>query len=220
MNSNNLRQRSYPCNAGLLVKLRQQKKWTQSQLALEAGYSVRLIAKAEAGHPISLDTIEILAEALSSPQQMISPEDLMCSPVQLAREFMAVMYRHGKDTVDHILHFLDPDPEFHVAGDPDIVPFAGIYRGIPEVRRLFGLFFSVMEVPADHDPFPELHFVGNETDVVVWGMSWLHPVGRPLVSPMPISHLLRFRQGKLYFLEDRFDVAEASKLFTTGPCLS
>lgn len=207
------RQRSFPCNGNLIASLRQKKQWTQLELGKAAGYSERLIGKAESGAPLSLPTIENLAEALSTPDQLIQAEDLMCSPVQLAKEFIVALYRHQAQTLDAISHFLDEACEFHIAGNPQEIPFAGVYRGHDEARQLFERFFAVMTVPLNHDPMPYLHFVGNESDVVVWGESWLQPFGMPITEPMPITHLLRFRKGKLYYLEDRFDTEAAGRIF-------
>ena len=57
--------RSFRCNGNLLRFFRDRKGMTQSQLASESGYSVRLVGKAEAGQPIRMETVEVLAEALS-----------------------------------------------------------------------------------------------------------------------------------------------------------
>ncbi|MFN3148584.1 helix-turn-helix domain-containing protein [Bremerella sp.] len=63
---------TYKCNRDFLRELRLNNGWTQAELAKRAGYSERLIGKAESGSPIARDTIVDIADALSeSAQQRI-----------------------------------------------------------------------------------------------------------------------------------------------------
>ncbi len=203
--------RSFVCNAELLVFLRERKSFTQQQLAEEAGYSERLISKAEAGQPISTTTIDCLAEALSSADQPVYPEDLVTDPVHLSKEYFAALHTKGKGVVDAIKHFLHDDVIFRIAGDPEHIPFAGEHIGIDGIKRVFGLFFSLLEAPANHDHLSDYRYVCQGNEVQMWGESWIHPIGQPLEKPIPISHRFVFERGKLILMEDIYDTLAGSR---------
>lgn len=209
--------RSYPCNVDLLAFLRERKGWTQQELAAASGYSERLVNKAESGRPISTSAIETLADALSTDGDPVYLEDLVCDVVALAKEYIAALYVHQAQIVDNIRHFLDDDVVFRVSGDPAVVPFAGEFRGIAEVERGFGVMFSVLEAPRDHDYAACYSYLAKGKEVIVWGDSWLHPIGRPLKEPMKISNRLTFQKGKLVLFEDVFDTLHAARALTDGP---
>jgi transcriptional regulator with XRE-family HTH domain len=85
---NQIRNVSHVCNPELLVFRRRRKGWTQFELARAAGYTERLISKAESGRPISRQAIVDIAEALSFPDHPLAPEDLICNPLTLARQYI------------------------------------------------------------------------------------------------------------------------------------
>jgi len=199
------RKRSYTCNPELLVFLRDRKGLTQQQLAKAAGYSERLISKAEAGQLISTTAIADLAEALCLSDEPVHPEELITDPVKLAKEYIAAVYTQGKGMVDAIRHFLDDEVVFRIAGDPEQIPFAGEHQGIAAVRQAFDIFYSILEAPADHDYLSCYTFLGQGNEVTMWGETWIHPIGQPMEKPISISHRMVFRRGKLILLEDIFD---------------
>ena len=84
--------RSYPCNMRFLKQCRENRNWTQKQLAQRAGYTERLIRKAESGRNISVGTIDDLATALSTTEQQIFPEDMITCYESLARSFTDAWY--------------------------------------------------------------------------------------------------------------------------------
>ena len=201
----NQTQQSYSCNSKKLSSLRRERNWTQAKLAKVAGYSLRLINKAESGRPISIEAVEVLAEALSTTNEKISPQDLIASPTTLSKEFIFGMYRHANLLIQHTSYFLDDNVLFRFSGDSKEIPFAGEYRGIDNVGIAFNIFYSVLESPVNHDPSKWYDFIEHDNDVVVWGKSWLHPIGRPLKKPVEVSILMRYEAGKLVLFDDRFD---------------
>lgn len=200
------------CNPVLLKSLREKRRLTQSALAAAAGYTERLIVKAESGATLSRETIEDLAAALSTPNEQIYPEDLTTDLIQLAQAYLHAIYTYQKDAVSHIRHFLDEDIVFIIPGDPAILPFAGEHRGPDAIHDAFQIFFSILEVPPDHDHRPHYRFLCQGTDVVVWGKSYIRPIGHTMPEPMPISNLLQFRKGKLYCFQDQYDTQLAEKV--------
>ncbi len=203
--------RSYACNPELLVYLRERKGLTQQQLAEVAGYSERLISKAESGQAISTAAVADLAEALSSENEPVYPEDLITDPVSLAKEYMAALHTQGNGIVDAIQRFLDDEVIFRISGDPKHFPFAGEHCGIEAVRRVFEIFFSILEAPADHDHEANYKYVGQGNEVILWGESWIHPIGQPMERPIPIAHRFVFERGKLVLLEDVYDTLAGSE---------
>jgi steroid delta-isomerase-like uncharacterized protein len=54
--------------------------WTQHDAAARAGVSDRLIRKAEAGQPIGLNSINLLAQLYSTPERRVTPRELLAEP--------------------------------------------------------------------------------------------------------------------------------------------
>lgn len=205
---------STACNAELLKHLRDKRGYTQAELAELAGCSERLIVKAESGRPVSQATVESLAAALSHEHTTVHPEDLTSEPLALAKKYMEAFHYQKANLVDAIRHFLEPEIIVRICGDPAVVPFAGEHHGIEAMDRAFKIFFSILEVPEDHDFSEHFRYIAQGTDVVIWGESYIHPLGQPLERPMTVSNLLRFRRGKLYYLEDNYDTHLASEVLS------
>jgi len=191
---------------------RESKAWTQRELAKAAGYSERLVSKAEAGQSISAAAVADLAGALSTAESPIYPEDLIVDPVQLAKEYIAAEHQQPGRVVDAIRHFLDEEIVIRLAGDPATIPFAGEHRGIAAVERVFELFYSILEVPAGHDHTPWYQYLGQGNEVIIWGKSWIHPIGHPMEKPLDLVHRMKFRRGKLIEVEVVFDTLEGSRV--------
>jgi len=207
------RRRSYPCNAELLNFLRERRGWTQFEFAAIAGYSERLINKAESGRPISTAAIEILAETLSTPDAPVYFEDLICDNIGLAKEYIDQFHVHQKNAAHAIRHFLDDDVTFWVSGDPKVFPFAGEHYGFEGVNHFFQAFFSVLEVPENYDYKAGYSYLAQGQDVIIWGVTWVHPIGTPMDKPVVLTHKLTFRKGNLVRLEDLFDTQKAAQVF-------
>jgi transcriptional regulator with XRE-family HTH domain len=207
----NLR-KSYVCNGDLLRFVRERRGWTQRELATAAGYSERLVNKAESGRAISAAAMNDLAEALSTGEQPIYPEDLISDPLALAKEYIAAHYVHQKNIIPEVRHFLDENIVHRLPGDSAVIPFAGVCHGIDELDRTFQIFFSLVEAPANHDYESCYKYVAQGNEVMICGESWLHPIGAPMSEPMLLTHHLKFRRGKIYFIEVRYDTHLARQL--------
>lgn len=203
---------TYRCNAAQMKHFRERRRFTQDELARRSGYTVRLISKAESGRSVSSDTVEDIAEALSTEEEPVYPEDLISDPVQFARLWIEATYRDGVDAHKAVAGQIDPDAVLVINGDPTQIPFAGEYRGPEGFREMLGKFFAVLECPPGHDPTPHYHFIGAGNEVIVWGRSWLHPIGRPMDEPIDVSIRMQFSRGKLVRFEDRFDTQAGGKV--------
>lgn len=204
-------QKSYACNGGLVSFLRQKRGWTQRELAKQSGYSERLVSKAEASQPISASTVSDLADTLSDGDDLVHPEDLVSDPVAMAKAYIAAEYEHPGNNVDRIRHFLDENVVMRLNGDPEVIPFAGEHHGIEGVQRAYDIFFSLIEVPPNHDWRPWYKFASQGNEVIVWGQNWMGPIGHPLTKPLQLVHRFVFRRGKLVIKEVLFDAAEGAE---------
>ncbi len=115
-NSNPNAGRSLPCNGKLISQLRKQLGWTKGELAQRAGFSERLIVKAEAGQNLASSTVHIIALALGEAGLDLCAGDLAADPAALAREFFLSTYKHGPRTLDVHAHFISPHLVVHFQG--------------------------------------------------------------------------------------------------------
>lgn len=207
------RQRSVPCNGELLSRLRKQLRWTQAQLAQRAGYSERLIVKAESGASIAVQTLSTLCDTFGEAGVTAELEDLMNDPAARAKEFIHSLYFEEADVIDKTLHFLHDDVVFRFQGDPDVFPFAGEHNGIDAARNAFGLFFSVLEVLDDKSELDEYEYLSTGTGAVIFGHSTFTPRGGKLDEPIKIAVRVEFQKGKMILFDDRFDTQAGERAF-------
>ena len=202
-----------PCNGKLISQLRKKIGWTQGELARRAGFTERLIVKAEASQNIAPSTLSIIAEALTEGGESVVLQELSADPAILAKEFFLSTYNHGPKALDVNRHFISPDLVVHFAGDPTVFPFAGSHMGIEAARKAFELFYSVIQPPKDHSEIESIQFVSTGHGALVWGETWAHPIGVPMSGPMKFAIKLDFRNGLMTVFDDRFDTLEGAKYF-------
>ena len=142
---------SYTCNGDYMKYLRKRRGWSQRELKNASGYSERLISKAEAGGSIVLATLIDLAQTLSTPQEIVLPEQLMFHPIAIAKSMTHATYVLQRNMVSRMQHLIAEDFVLEVAGDLRAFPFAGRYVGIEGFREATDQFFSCMEVPVNVD---------------------------------------------------------------------
>jgi transcriptional regulator with XRE-family HTH domain len=205
--------RSVPCNGKLISHLRKQLGWTQNELARKAGFTERLIVKAEGSQKIAASTLQIISATFCEAGATVSHADLSVDPPALAKEFFRTMYKQGPDVIEVNKHFIAPDIVVHFAGDPCVFPFAGTHIGIEAARLAFITFYSVLQPPEDHSDLDRFQIVSTGHGALVWGETWFHPIGKPMQRPMKIAVKLDFRDGLMTLFDDRFDTQEGAKLF-------
>jgi len=195
-----------------ILFFRKQRGLTQKQLAKMAGYSERLVRKAEAGGSLSSLTIRDLAAALSDDGVVVHPADLICSPESLAREFMAAFSEFQAEMITHVEHFLDPQAMLLCAGDPKKIPFAGQWQGVDGFERWVRTFFATLVRPVKDFYQPEVLSHGNT--VIMWGQDlWGRDLGDApdlTFPPIWVTQRYEFRQGRLTQFEHRFDTESGS----------
>ncbi|MCA9185351.1 MAG: helix-turn-helix transcriptional regulator [Pirellulaceae bacterium] len=206
-------QRSYRCNGELIAARRIGRDWSQAELGIRAGYSARLVAKAEAGEKIATQTIDDIATALSTPDEPLYPEDLICNPKGLALEFVENLKRYQGDVVTHCRHFLSDDIEFFMPGDPQILPFAGRHVGIEAMDRACRLFFECVEI-VDMDRWTTDFTITDGNQVVV--AQWIPAQARGLAAKGLIAektelvvYRMVFERGMIVLFDDQYSAHSA-----------
>ena len=204
---------SFPCNGAYIKHLRKRMGWSQRQLKEASGYSERLISKAESNGRIVLATLIDLAQALSTPQEMVRPEQLIHDPVAVAKSITHATYVLQRNMFSRMKHMIADDCVLEAIGDPDQFPFAGRYVGAEGFRVAIDKFFSFMEVPKNVDYtqwYDYFQCPENENVVVIWGQSWIHPIGKPLLRPLDITQRVEIENGKIVYFENRYDASSTS----------
>ncbi len=205
--------RSTPCNGRLISLLRKQLGWTQSELAERAGFTERLIAKAEASQNIAATTLKIIAQTLSEAGTDVSTQDLSAEPAALAKLFFLSTYECGPHCLEVNSHFISNDIVVHFAGDPSVFPFSGTHSGIDAAKLAFAKFYEVIAPPKDHSEVENIQFISTGHGALVWGETWAHPIGMPMAAPMKFAIKMDFKDGLMTMFDSRFDTLEGAKLF-------
>lgn len=194
-------------NGKQVAGFRRLKGLTQKQLAKIAGYSERLVRKAEAGGSLSAQTVRDLASALGHEGVTIFPEDLICSPEQLALDFLKAFGEYQTEMLTHVKHFIDPEIILVCAGDPKKIPFAGEWIGHEGMDRWVRTFFATLLRPEKNYYKPSVLSHGNT--VVTWGQDLAHVPNLPALS-MWVTQRFEFQQGKLIRFDNMFDTESGS----------
>jgi len=205
-------ERSVPCNGELVRHHRNRRGWTQPELAKESGYTTRLIAKAESGGALDCDTIETLADTLSTEPTSVYPEDLVYFPKLIARKILENYAEHERDCAIHCQQYLAEDFVLVVPGDPAILPFAGEYKGFAGFDEFWENFFSVMRRYDKRVIIDSMRVIAEGNEVVVMTNEIAaHVAQKETATPTPIGFIFEFERGKLKRLEDHFDAASAQQ---------
>jgi transcriptional regulator with XRE-family HTH domain len=201
--------RSLVVNGDLLRSLRQQRGLTQRDLALAAGYSERLIRKAESSGGLQGDTIEVLATALSTPQQRIYPEDLISFPEELARKMARAFASSHTEFAGQLDALCDPEVSGWCAGDPAAFPFAGPFAGIRGFANFWRSFFSVYRRPAPSHFAPS--FLVEQNEVIAIGKDKWHVGTTDVTTDIWLVFRMTFQRGRLARFEFFFDTLGGSR---------
>lgn len=194
-----------PCNPVLLRRLRRKRGWTQSQLARIAGYTVRLISKAETGHRISLATIEDLAEALSSDQEVIYPQDLVFDPSSRTRECMAWLQQPSAAGLGDLQQWLDEEVELHIYGHRKVKHCPPSSIGRAEVMNAFHYLWQ--EIGTRCVDLTDVHWAGSESEVTIWSKLSDRSRNNERAGLVQTCCFLEFRRGLIGRIDLMLDAA-------------
>ncbi len=132
-------------NGPELRALRVARGWTQSELAKSAGYTERLIRKAEKGGHLDASTILNLAEALSTPESPVTTTQLTMDIASIARKWVESFDQRRREMLSEIEPYLASDFVFVCPGDPEMAPFVGIWNGADGLQKWLNAFFDFFE---------------------------------------------------------------------------
>lgn len=184
-------------------ELRQQRLargWTQLMLAKKAGYSERLVRKAELGGTLDVATIQNLAEALSTPNDIVPAESLTLDIAAIARKWVETFDTFKIDMLSEMAPFFSEDFVFECPGDPQMAPFVGIWVGVVGLQQWLNQFFGFF----DKNLNVEVEYaVGEETVIARWlAICTYQGVECP---PVRINMTFRFKDGMISRIVDDYD---------------
>lgn len=200
------------CNRKLVRELRLQRNWTQVDLAKATGYSLRVIAKAESGKPISQKTLEALAQALSTQQRSISVKDLLSCSLSITKQFCQQFFSTTNEELEQLTALLHDEVEFEIVGDPAKFAFAGTFQGRDGVLKFRNLFLAEVSVSPAWQPLEQLHFLPDHFEVFVWGKRSLTHRKTQVTFDLSLSQVFQFRCGKICFMKEVFDTARMAEM--------
>lgn len=192
--------RSIRTNGNSIRRFRLDRGWTQQQLAKLAGYSPRLIRKAESCGPLDLETVRNIAEAFSSSGSIVTLQHLTLDIRAIAVQWMDALNRDGPAMVSSVEHLLAEDFVFYCPGDPAVAPFVGTWHGAEGLRNFWELYFAIFNrVPNETIEY----CVGNDL-VVARFMETAYVAGQ-LYGPLRINMCFTFKNGLIQRVDDDYD---------------
>lgn len=199
--------RYYSVNGRALRKVRLDCQLSQSELGKRAGYSERLVRKAESGGSLELETIQCLVEALRLLGAEISVEQLLYDQLAMAKTVVEGYDKLGPNMMKDIAHLLTPDFIWYCPGDPKNTPFAGEWRGANGLQEWLDIFFGTFtRMPGSLHPE---YTVGNNHVCAHYSDTlYLKGVALP---PFWVNLHFVFRNGLIRRIDDQYDTKAASE---------
>ncbi len=200
--------RFHAINTRLVRELRQKRGWSQKELAKRAGYSERLIRKAEFGGTLDVDTIHSLAEALSTFEEKITFQTIVHDGLSIARTFVSGYEQLGQKMISAIEPYFTTDFKFYMAGDPQSAPFIGTWHGKDGFQQFLDLYFGVVtRGPGTLQPT----YLVNADSVIARYADRVTIFGQPDTVLWTFLHFW-FRDGLLCMVEHFYDTQAANQL--------
>jgi transcriptional regulator with XRE-family HTH domain len=195
--------------------LRQQHGWTQERLATAAGYTKRLIAKAESCGSLKPDTIEVLAETLATDDLEVHPEDLTACPKELAVAFMLAYSEYEQEMITHCRHFIAEDLQGLFPGGPESAPLSGLHDGIEAYDQFCRNYFAIFHRSDKRMALDTAVYTTSGSHVVVAFFERLANANTPPNSePSHVMLNMTFRRGKLAVVEHLFNDSTFGEVVT------
>ena len=192
--------RSVRANGSSIRRFRLERGWTQKELGRLAGYSPRLIRKAEGCGLLDLETVRNIAEAFSHSGGMVTLQDLTLDIRAIAMRWMEALNRDGAAMVSSIEELLTEDFVFYCPGDPSVAPFIGTWHGADGLRKFWELYFATF----DRIPNEDIEYcVGN--DLVVARFMESANVAGHLYGPIRVNMCFTFKDGLIQRIDDDYD---------------
>ena len=130
------------CNGRVIRYYREQRGWTQMELAVHADMSERLVRKAEADGSCREDSLELLAAALSTASHTLHAADLSSDPLALAQAYMRSYLDNGAESARKSAHLFAPDVVMAIHTDAANLAFAGEFVGVDGIEQMIRHAYS------------------------------------------------------------------------------
>lgn len=195
-------------NGSFIRELRKARGWTQLALAGRAGYSERVIRKAEGGETIRHDVLASLAEALGTPEEPITVAMLTADPLPLVRKFFETYDRHEREMLSHLVDVLSPEIKFIFHADPARNPLSGTWEGFAGLQAYLDKFFG-MFVRCNPGKLTPRYSVNGEQVVVSY--SEIVRFGEIVAPPVWIHLIFTIQDGRIVQVEDFCDTDTAAR---------
>ena len=203
-----------PVNGQRVQSLRQSAGMTQEELAKKAGYSDRLVRKAEASSPLRKSTIADLADALSTATQKVTADDLVFSRELISRDVASFILNGSLSPPDALSDLIHPRFVLRAAGQDMGIPFAGDVKGASACQsfrdRLNAAFSVVHFLPEQTRCFVATH----ETCVQATTLMMSCSPPQFVESAVEIWWFLkaRFEASRLLSIELHYDTGNICRL--------
>lgn len=195
-------------NPKQLRKFRNARGWSQVELARRAGYSDRLIRKAETGGSLEYETAENLAEALSEHGGHVSLQSLINDNLAMTRHFMECYDAKGRDMIPEVEHFLADDMVMNVAGDKSTAPFAGQWHGKDGLQQFLDSFFAVFQ----REPNSlKVDYLVGDSSVTARYKERNCFLGGQLIPPVWVNLHFQFCEAVICRIDDEFDTGAINR---------
>ena len=202
--------RFQPVNKLNLRRLRMENGWSQDELAKQAGYSERLIRKAEAGGTVRSQTIRDIAEALSLPEAQVTYEDLVLDHLAIAKQFVQAYDCGGQRMLDHCEEILHESFVFHCPGHSDQVPTTVEWVGVAGMQAFFDRFYSTFtRMPGSLKPT----YTVGEDHVCAQFIDQVFFQGHGLPKYW-VNLQIHFQDGLISRIDNEYDTQAAASDFT------
>jgi transcriptional regulator with XRE-family HTH domain len=194
------RHRSIKANGDSIRRLRLELGWTQAELGEKAGYSTRLIRKAESGGYLDSGSLSNIAESLSQSRMPVSILDISVDIRSIASEFMDALNSSSSKLGSDLAHRLTEDFVFHCPGKPETAPFIGDWHGVDGLNRFWELYLGVFR----RIPHQDIVYAVAD-DLVIARYLESGYIGDQLCGPVRVHMVFHFRGSKIYRVDDDYD---------------
>ncbi len=116
----------------------------------------------------------------------------------------------GRGDIPALLAMYAEDIEYVIPGPPDIITYAGTYRGTQQVAQFFSLFNDAI----DYEQFEPREFVAQGDRVVVLGHDRGHVKFTGHSFEEQWAHVITLREGKVTRFQAYNDTAAIVAAFT------
>jgi len=195
-----------------IKQLRIARNWSQEELGRRAGYSERLIRKAEAGGNLAVETIADLAEALSAEGELITAASLECDFLGMAKRVVESYDNLGIAMQSCIHELLTEDFIWYCPGDTATTPFAGTWHGAMGLQAWLDIFFGIFRrVPGTLQPRWTIgtNIISARYEDKLW-------MAEQALPPFWVNLHFHFRDGLISRIDDEYDTQAAADLHSAA----